>query len=226
MVAGAAAKGAAKFFDIGEMAVSRREATNFLRPAVQGVGKFLKENLEDKDFGGAGKYIHKAASKIHHSSTLTGAVYGGTAGGAMGLTSSDRDIGFWKGATMGAIAGARTMRGGISAGALTGGVGGAVWGGFSNDTSIIGGAFTGAALGGVGLKYGRGFNAIRGIKARGKTQNSKWGGKTRGKDSGGGWGKATRATAKAIKKDIGRSWRGKRSRASKASTTQGSNRGV
>ena len=175
---------------------------------------------------GAGKYIGMAANKVHRSSALTGAVYGGAGGGVMGLTSSDRDMGFWKGATMGAVAGARTMRGGISAGALTGGVGGAIWGGFSNDTSIIGGAFTGAALGGAGLKYGRGFNAIRGIKPRGPVKESRYGGKTRGTHSGGGWGKATKATAKAIRKDIGRAWRGKRSRASKSTTTQGSNRGV
>ncbi len=191
-------------FDMGEKAVSRREATNFLRPAVQGVGRFLKENLDDTDFEGAGQYIHKVASKIHHSSTLTGAVYGGTAGGAMGLTSSDRDMGFWKGATMGAISGARTMRGGISTGAATGAIGGAIIGGFT-DGSIIGGAFYGAMAGGMGKKY-----AVGGWRAGQKH----------------GFAKGFGAMTTAMKKDVGNMWKGKRSRADKKSNNIGANAGI
>lgn len=213
MVAKAAGGLLSKYFsDVGDMAYTRREIAEKMRPMNKSILDFVNKNLDDEDAWGMGKIAKAAVGKIHRSSSLFGAVYGGAAGGVMGLTSGDRDTGFWQGATMGAISGARGMRGGISQRAMGGAIAGAAYAGFSNDTSIVGGAFTGAALAGTGMKYGRGFNAIRKMGRKGQ------------------WGKglrtAGRATAHAIKKDIGQSWRGKRSRASKDTTTQGSNRAI
>jgi hypothetical protein len=178
----------------GTPAKTSEEAASFMRPAVQEVSKFFKDNLDDADFEGFGKYINKSVNKVHSSSALTGGVYGGLGGGVMGMTSSDRDMGFWKGATMGAISGVRAMKGGISASGATGAVGGAVIGGFS-DGSIIGGAFYGAMAGGQGMKYARG-------------------GWRSGQSHG--FGKGMSATATAMKKDIGNLWKGKKSRTSKS----------
>lgn len=191
-------------FDMGEQAASAREVSKFFQPLRVGIRKAIKNNIDPDDLEGAGKYIRMASNKIHGSAALTGGVYGGVGGGVMGLTSSDRDMGFWKGATMGAISGVRSMRGGISAGAATGATIGAVMGGFT-DGSIIGGAFYGAMAGGMGKKY-----VVGGWRA--------------GQKHGGAKGIGAMATA--IKKDIGSAWKGQRSRKNKGTGSINSNKGL
>jgi len=227
--------GSSKYFNMGAMAFTRRDVWNKMRPMNQKGMAWLKDNVKDPDLWGMGKHIKWAAGKVQSSATLTGAVGGGAIGGVGGLTSGDRDMSFWKGATMGAVAGVRTARGGVSQNALSGGIAGAIWGGISDDTSVIGGAFAGAAMGGMGLKYAGGFAKIKNLKSpvydktyvtdavTGKRSVAT---RTKSGYDTVGWGGAARATKKAMMKDIGRSWRGKRTRASKQTSTQGSNRGV
>ena len=203
---------------MGKKAFSASDVKSFMQPHLKSIDDYVKENVKNEDFKGFGKGISAGIQKINSDAGSAATAYGGLAGGVGGIMSDDRDMGFWKGAAMGAYTGRSAATKGISSDALTGaGIGAAS--SLVTGQSMIGSAFAGATLGGGGLKNVRGFRdsfkAIHNkqVKHRGAdapvARSAKFAG---------------RATYNAMKKDIGQTWRGTSTRRSKNSSNLNSNK--
>jgi hypothetical protein len=165
-----------------------------------------------------------------------GMVYGGIAGAAGGVLSSDRDMHWYTGAAQGAFAGAQIATHGLSGMGVGGAAAGAVYGMMSDDTSIMGGAFMGASLG-AARRYSKapGLAAKRADRLY-KAQTAPNLGTIAGKPIHGPRRPVTRRTGKktpgfarkvgfgtnaiynAMKRDVGFGWRGGGQKTSKVGT--------
>ena len=209
------------FFAAGKAVYSASQVSDFMKPHLRTISNFAKNNIKKDDLGGLGGLARKTIHGINRHEDTAATVYGGAIGGVSGMMSSDRDTGFWQGAMMGAAAGRSAVTQGVSKNALIGaGVGAAS--SFVTGESLIGSAFTGAVLGAGGMKYGRGM--IDKYKSTHSKRTAAYAQKDLG-DPGRrrSFGIAARATASAIKKDVGQTWRGRSTRRSKNSSRMNSN---
>jgi hypothetical protein len=130
--------------------------------------KNVVEDFVGSPTGAIGQGVAKSMNFIHKDQGLTGAFYGGAAGGLAGI--ADPDSSFTGGAAMGAFTGHRLATRGLTERGAAGAVAGGLYGAASGDTSVLGGAMAGAMLTGGGYRYGKGalshYNR-KGTKAEG-----------------------------------------------------------
>jgi len=153
-------------------------------------------------------FINNTLRSIHRQANesvgVRGAVYGGAAGAAGGIVSNDKDMHWYSGGAMGALAGMQVSKRGLSGGGITGGILGGVYGMAADDTSIMGGAFMGALGGGAGIRY-----AKRGLRAMGKAKTlGTKGPKGEKVNFSRRLAFGANAVSQAINKDLGLGWRG------------------